>query len=209
MARLRRPHDGGITCEQAAVRRVATLAARAAPPEKVFAAVTAEAGQLLDVHQATMSRYVPDGTIVVAAWGKAGAAFPVGSRWSLGGRNPPTLVFQTCQPARTDDYAGVSDLTTEAARQHGLLSLVGVPISVEGRLWGVMLVGSTRKEPLPPDTEVRLAGFTELAAAAIANAQTRMELRGFAEEQAALRRGATLGAPAPPPGQGVAPGTPG
>ncbi len=35
--------------------------------------------------------------------------------------------------------------------------------------------------------EARLAGFTELAATAIANAQARVELRGFAEEQAALR----------------------
>ena len=192
MTALQRPHDDAITGEQAALRRVATLVARAAPPEKVFAAVTEEAGRLLDAHQATMSRYVPDGTIVVAAWGKAGAAFPVGSRWSLGGRNPPTLVFQTCQPARTDDYADVSDLITQAARQHGLLSLVGVPVSVEGRLWGVMLVGSTREEPLLPGTEARLAGFTELAATAIANAQARVELGGFADEQAALRRVATL-----------------
>jgi len=201
MAASRRPQDGGIAGEQAALRRVATLVARAAPPEKVFAAVTAEAGRLLDVHQATMSRYVPDGTIVVAAWGKAGAAFPVGSRWSLGGQNAPTLVFRSGQPARTDDCTDVFDLITEAARAHGLRSLVGVPITVEGRLWGVMLVGSTREEPLPPDTEVRLAGFTELAAAAIANAQTRMELRGFADEQAALRRVATLVARGTPPGE--------
>ena len=57
---------------------------------------------------------------------------------------------------------------------------------------------STR-EPLPADTEARLAGFTELAATAIANAQARAELRGFAEEQAALRRVAVLVARAAPP----------
>jgi len=201
MAALRRPHDDKITGEQAALRRVATLVARAAPPEKVFAAVTAEAGRLLGVHQATMSRYVPDGTIVVAAWGKAGAAFPVGSRWSLGGQNTPTLVFRSGQPARTDGCTDISDLITEAACRHGLRSLVGVPITVEGRLWGLMLVGSMREEPLPPDTEVRLAVFTELAATAIANAQTRVELRAFADEQAALRRVATLVARGTPPGE--------
>jgi len=201
MAASRRPHDGGIAGEQAALRRVATLVARAASPEKVFAAVTAEAGRLLDVHQATMSRYVADGTIVVAAWGKAGAAFPVGSRWTVGGHNAPTLVFRSGRPARTDGCTDVSDPITEAARRHSLCSLVGVPITVEGRLWGVMLVGSTREEPLPPDTEVRLAVFTELAAAAIANAQTRVELRGFADEQAALRRVATLVARGTSPGE--------
>jgi signal transduction histidine kinase len=194
-------HDNGITGEQAALRRVATLVARAAPPEQVFAAVAAEAGRLLEAHQATMSRYVPDGAIVVAAWGKAGAAYPVGSRWALGGRNAPTLVLQTGQPARTDDCAYGSDLITEAARRQGLRSLVGVPISVEGRLWGVMLVGSMQKEPLPAGTEVRLAAFTELAATAIANAQARVDLRGFADEQAALRRVATLVARGTPPGK--------
>jgi GAF domain-containing protein len=47
----------------------------------------------------------------------------------------------------------------------------------------------------------RLAGFTELAATAIANAQARVELRGFAEEQAALRRVATLVAHGAPPAE--------
>ena len=36
-----------IAGEQAALRRVATLVARAAAPEEVFAAVTEEAGRLL------------------------------------------------------------------------------------------------------------------------------------------------------------------
>ncbi len=42
----------------------------------------------------------------------------------------------------------------------------------------------SRTGPLPTAIEARLAGFTELAATAIANAESRMELRGFAEEQA-------------------------
>ncbi len=70
-----------------------------------------------------------------------------------------------------------------------------MPISVEGQLWGVMFVAHTGDEPLPSGTEARLAGFTELAATAIANANARMELHGFAEEQAALRRVATLVGP--------------
>ena len=73
-----------------------------------------------------------------------------------------------------------------------------MPVSVEGRLWGVMTVTSIHEQP-PADTEARLAGFTELAATAIANAQARMELRGYAEEQAALRRVATLVARGEPP----------
>ena len=57
---------------------------------------------------------------------------------------------------------------------------------------------STSEQPLPSGAEARLAGFTELTATAIANAQARVDLRGFAEEQAALRRVATLVARAAP-----------
>ena len=111
----------------------------------------------------------------------------------------PTLVFEQGRAARLDDYAGVSGAVAEFAREFGIRAAIGVPISVAGRLWGVMSLASTREQPLPADTEVRLAGFTELAATAIASAQARVELRGFAEEQAALRRVATLVARAAPP----------
>jgi GAF domain-containing protein len=48
------------------------------------------------------------------------------------------------------------------------------------------------KEALPPDTDERLESFTELVATAIANAESREALARLAEEQAALRRVATL-----------------
>ena len=64
-----------------------------------------------------------------------------------------------------------------AAREAGVRSAVGTPIIVEGRLWGVIGVGSSLEQPLPPDTEARLASFTELVATAIANAESRAALR--------------------------------
>jgi signal transduction histidine kinase len=168
----------GFAEEQAALRRVATLVARAAPPEEVFAAVTAEAGRLLGAHDAWMSRYDPDGArTLVAVWNSTGAALPpqVGARWSIGGRNVHTMVSRTGRAARIDDYADASGPAAEAAREFGLRASVGVPVSVEGRLWGVMNVGSSQ-EPLPAGTEARLAGFTELAATAIANADAQAAL---------------------------------
>jgi len=186
-----RAGNDGVTGDQAALRRVATLVARGAPPEVVFAAVTEEAGRLLGACNATMARVNRDGTVtIVASWCSTGAVFPVGSQWSIGGRNLLTLVFQTGRAARIDDFAGVSGSGAKA-RELGMRAAVGVPVSVEGQLWGVMAAGSVR-EPFPPGTEARLAGFTELVAAAIANAQARVELRGYAEEQAALRRVAML-----------------
>jgi signal transduction histidine kinase len=58
----------------------------------------------------------------------------------------------------------------------GILSAVGAPITVQGRLWGTMMVASTGEEPPSPDTEARLAAFTELIATAIANAEGQAAL---------------------------------
>jgi signal transduction histidine kinase len=74
------------------------------------------------------------------------------------------------------DRAEASGTAAEVFRGWGIRSCVGVPISVEGRLWGVMAVVSTRDEPLPTDTEARLAGFTELVATGLANAETQAAL---------------------------------
>ena len=57
----------------------------------------------------------------------------------------------------------------------GVRSVVASPIIVEGHLWGAM-VAWTKGEPLSPDTEERMANFTELVATAIANAESRAEL---------------------------------
>jgi signal transduction histidine kinase len=191
----------GFAEEQAALRRVATLVARPAPPAEVFAAVTEVAGRLLVADYLTMIRYDPDGAeTIVAAWSSTGAPYPVGSRTELGGWNVPTLVFRTGRSARIDDYAGASGPAAEFARQYGVRAAAGVPAFAEGRVWGVMIVGS-RAEPLPAGIEARLARFTELAATAIANAEARVELRGFADEQAALRRVATLVARGAPPAE--------
>ena len=106
------------------------------------------------------------------------------------------IVRETGRPARVDRY---TDDAGAAAREVGVRSSVGVPITVEGELWGLIAVVSTGEEPPPRGTEERLSGFTELVATAIANAQAREELRAMADEQAALRRLATLVAAGAPP----------
>jgi signal transduction histidine kinase len=180
--------------EQAALRRVATLVAQATPPEEVFAAVAEEVGQLLHVELATLVRYEPGRMATpVTTWGPADKSLPVGIRWPLGGHNINTVVFETGRPARIDHYAESSSGPFSAPpRETGIRSAVGTPVIVEGRLWGVIFAGSTREEPLSPDTETRLASFTELVATAVANTESRATLARLAREQAALRRVATL-----------------
>ncbi|HEY7279297.1 MAG TPA: AAA family ATPase [Trebonia sp.] len=168
-----------VADEQAALRRVATLVARAAPPEEVFTAVAAEAGSLLGVDYAFLVRYEPpDALEVVGNWLRTGAEppTPVGSRMPLGGHNVSALVYQTGRPARVD-YDNASGVVAEiAVRDWGARSAVGVPVTIESQLWGAIMVSLTRERMPPPDVETRLAGFTELVGTAIANAEAIAEV---------------------------------
>jgi signal transduction histidine kinase len=189
----------GFAEEQAALRRVATLVAAGAPPEEAFAAVADEAGRLFLVDVANMCRYEPDGTATIVA--SAGGRFAIGTRLKLEGKNSTTLVYQTGHAARMDSYADSSGPLGAVSREAHVRSSIGTPVMVEGRLWGALGVGTTTEQPLPPDAEARLASFAELVATAIANAESRAALTRLAEEQAALRRVATLVARGVPPAE--------
>jgi signal transduction histidine kinase len=165
-----------LTEEQAALRRVATLVARGVSPQDLFEAVAEEVGRVLPVGSATMGRFEPDGSVTtVASWSTTEAAFPTGRRWPTEGTNVAWMVLQTGRSARLDDFSAATDPIGVAARESGIKSAVGSPIVVEGHLWGVMTATST-EGPLPPDTEARLASFTELVATAIANAESSAEI---------------------------------
>ncbi|MCW2908642.1 MAG: sensor kinase [Actinomycetia bacterium] len=187
--------------EQTALRRVATLVARQPSSAEVFAAVTEEAGKLLDLDSAHLVVYEPDETArVVGAWNLRGPPAQVGTRVPLEGDNIVGRVFRTQQSARIDVYDDAGGPVAETARSMGIRAAAGSPVLVGGRLWGMMVVGSWRPEPLPADTEMRIGAFTELVATAIANTEARRELGRVAAEQAALGRIATLVAEAVPPG---------
>ena len=168
---------GRLADEQAALRRVATLVARGMPAAEIFAAVAEEAGRLLGADLAHMLRYEPDGTVtVVAAWSREGDHLPVGSRQTLEGQTASAMVARTCRPARIDSYTGAAGSLAARVRRLGVRSTVGCPITVEGRLWGLIAINSTQPQPLPADIEARVAGFAELVATAVTNAESRAEL---------------------------------
>jgi signal transduction histidine kinase len=178
--------------EQAALRRVATLVAAGAPPAEVFEAVSAEAAALIGADGSALTRYEEDGTVSpISGWTTDGVYNYVGRRDELDG-TVAALIFRTGRPGRVDNYAEAPGWVAEAARDMGWHSSVGAPITVEGRLWGVLAVFSKSERPLPRETEQRLAEFAGLFATAIANSEAHEKLAQLADEQAALRRVATL-----------------
>jgi signal transduction histidine kinase len=182
-----------LAAEQAALRRVATRVARGVRPDELFATVSDEVGRLVGTDSATVIRYDDDGEGIsyVGSASKVSAAFPIGVHWKFQDGMASFEVYRTGRSARSGStLIGVDGPIGDIHRQMGIISAVASPIVVEGRLWGAMAVHG--QEPLPLDTEERLEKFTELVATAIANAEGRAALTRLADEQAALRRVATL-----------------
>jgi signal transduction histidine kinase len=176
--------------EQAALRRVATLAAGAPDPQAVFEMVTREASRLLGLPILTLMRFEPGRTATVMAEASH-SPFPVGASFALDGPSVMSRIAETGRPARIDSYEGLPGVVAARLRSAGARAGYGVPIVVDGRLWGAMAAVQT-SAALPDDAEERLANFTELIAIAVSNAQARDDLRRLAAEQASLRRVATL-----------------
>jgi PAS domain S-box-containing protein len=164
--------------EQAALRRVATVVASAAPQERVFATVTEEVGRLLGANTANTVRFEADGTsCVIGAWSTGGVrAVPVGARGPLEGATVVSLIHRSGRPERVDSLAHVPGETAEMLRAIGLRASVGAPIKLGGRLWGAMAVSTVYESPFPAGAEQRIADFAELVALALANAEAREQL---------------------------------
>jgi signal transduction histidine kinase len=169
--RLRRIAD-----EQAALRNLATLVAHSVPPSDVFDAVAREMGQVLGTRHTVIARYEEDGTaLMTAGTYNYEEIVTAGTRFALEEGTVSDLVFRTRAPGRVDAYRGHGVLSRRL-RERGVFSSVGCPIVVGQELWGVAIASSSTPEPLPADTEERMLEFTELTAAAIANAQSHSDL---------------------------------
>jgi signal transduction histidine kinase len=173
-----------------ALLHLARLVAHGAAPEDVFVAVAEQAARALGAEVAAIGRYDPDDMVTLVAVRGTSEGPATGSRVPIAMSGNAVGVRATERPVRTDRYTADYN---EVGYRSGLRAAVSVPITVGGQLWGLMTVASKSElGRFPEGTEERLTTFTELAVLAIANAQARQDLAAVADEQAALRRIATL-----------------
>jgi signal transduction histidine kinase len=161
-----------------ALRHIATLVARGVPPAEIFEVVSDEVGRLFGSGLASVTRYEADGSAVMVGLSKNVRGVNV-QEVTLGLRlepeqfPPPHAVHRSGNSARVD-FRAFSAPIGSIPQQFGFVSAVASNVVVEGRLWGLVTVGS--REELPFDTEERLEKFTDLVVTAIANAENKSEL---------------------------------
>jgi signal transduction histidine kinase len=160
--------------QQGALRRVAMLVARETSRRELDTLISEEVGRLLAADLATMRHYEGDGGVrLMGEWERS-----------------PGLVAPVCEPAvarvtdviaQTGKPASVDSETLGASRPGAWpCSAAGVPIIVEGQLWGAMIVAACG-HTLPAGAGARLHEFTALVAIAIANAKNRADLAASRE----------------------------
>jgi PAS domain S-box-containing protein len=168
---------GRLAQEQRALRRVATLVASEASPERVFTAVSEECARVLDVDASAVFRFEGDDTATIVgrhSRQEPGDAFALGLRLPADEDTGIGQVLRTGKPARIHDYTERPGEIAHNMRLMNYRSSVSAPIVVAGIIWGA--VGIASAEPLPVDTEARLAAFCELVSLAVASAQAREDL---------------------------------
>src|ERR1700742_170958 len=74
-----------------------------------------------------------------------------------------------------DSYENSAGQLAARLRDAGVRAAAGVPVIVDGRVWGLAAVGSVEPGPMPTDTENRISGFAELVGTAV--------VAGYRDEQ--------------------------
>jgi PAS domain S-box-containing protein len=166
-----------VADEQAALRRMATLVARGAAPYDVFDAVCKETGQLIDATNVNLAHFTSDHmNLTMAGWSVRGNHVPTGTRLPLQGDSINAIVRRTLAPARVDSYEGAAGELAARLRQLGIRSEIAAPVVVDGQVWGALIAGSDKPDPLPEGTEERVARFGELIGLAVSNATAQSDL---------------------------------
>lgn len=99
-----------------------------------------------------------------------------GMRLPLDGDSATARVLRTGRSARVNLSGEPSGAISLRAQRSGAVDTVGAPITVEGRLWGVITANWEGHDLPPGDAEERLAEFASLLDIAIANADAREKL---------------------------------
>jgi GAF domain-containing protein len=180
---------------QAALHRVATLVADEATPEEVVPAVTEEIRRTLDADATLVARLDPDGQCtIVAQHGSHPPELHVGRRWTPDAGLAMAEALRTGEPTVREGYSAqpLGEGDAEIIHAMGVSHAIAFPIVVDGNVWGAMGVARTRDERFPPDVTQRVPGFAELLSTALRNSENRAQTRRLLDEQAALRRVATV-----------------
>lgn len=155
-----------LESELDALRAAAALVAHGASPRVVLDTVARHVASAVGANYLEILQFV-DGTHpnVVAAWSDGKNTIVDLNRWLLADDDVATRLVETRAPTRVETGEIVSDATSVVTRKRfAIRCSVGVPVVMDDQIIGALFVHSATGTSLPPETESRLTGFTDLIA---------------------------------------------
>ncbi|MCC6830466.1 MAG: diguanylate cyclase [Thermoleophilia bacterium] len=149
-----------------AATRVTDAAATGRGVAEVVEAITVEARRLLDVEAAVVWHFAGDHAVAVAASGSDAPA--PGTRVALRGGSGA-------------GFSRRAEAAAAALRDCGARTTLAAPVTVQGRVWGALVVGMRERTEVSEQLERLLARMSELASTGVARAEASAELTFRAE----------------------------
>src|SRR4029078_4891412 len=107
---------------------------------------------VLTVRLVPLQRYEHDRMFTMLAIAGE-TTFTVGSRWPVEDEGLAGMILATGRPASKQEYTTMPGPLGAALRAGGMVSALGVPVVVEGSIWGFMTAGARTGKPIPAATE--------------------------------------------------------
>ncbi|MGA2927299.1 MAG: GAF domain-containing protein, partial [Solirubrobacteraceae bacterium] len=172
-----------------ALREVAAASSAGGLSEAEFAQlVCSQLAGLLDATGTALQRIEGDKLTILGCCGKE----PVASHLLMSGPGVAARVAATGRFARVDDHQSSGGEPAPSA--DGATCTIGVPVFVDGKLWGSLAAATARSGGFAPESEQWLERFAQLVCTALGKAQAEERLRFRARLEETLREVAVASA---------------
>jgi two-component sensor histidine kinase len=163
---------------QQALAGFCRVAGETLPLDRLLHHATAQASRVTHVRHVKVMRYRPDRADLLLVAGVGWKPGVVGhATFGLDQASPAGRCFQTASPVVIDDLPGSPEYrTSPVLRDHGIVSVVNVPLRVDGRLWGVFEVDAATPHHFDEADVVFLSTFANIVGLALQRMETEQSL---------------------------------
>jgi two-component sensor histidine kinase len=131
---------------QRTLEALSRIGAEALPPDRLMHHVAAQVSRVTHIERTKVMRYRPDkGDLLIEAGVGWNPGVVGNATLAVDHRSPAGRAFQTATPVAIHNLHESAEFRMpEVLREHGIVSLLNVPVMVNGLTWGILEVDSTR-----------------------------------------------------------------
>src|SRR3954451_16118791 len=129
---------------QKALASFSRIASENLPPERLMTHACAQVARVTHIKHTKVMRYRPENGDLLLVAGVGWKPGLVGTAtFSIDSASPPGRSIQTAAPVMIEDLPNDAEFrASPVLREHGIVSLLNVPVMIDSRTWGVLEVDS-------------------------------------------------------------------